>query len=86
MLLKNTNQKKQSGMVYGTKGKVTDFHKIGSMPLEKFEDKSIDELFELNNLSHKELEDKFIKIKTVVLEQAKEIERIQGILTKFGLE
>ena len=86
MLLKDTKQKKESGMIYGTKGKVTDFHKIGSMPLEVYEEKTINELFQMNDMTHQELIEKILVMKEIIMILNDDIKYLKAILIKYGME
>ncbi len=86
MLLKDTKQKKEEGMVYGTVGKITDFNPLGNFKLGKEEQKTLSELFKVKDLQIQELEYKLKLLKNAILDINDKLKFVEEILAKYGME
>jgi len=86
MLLKDTKQKKEEGMVYGTVGKITDFNPLGKFKLSKEATKTLNDLFELKDLQIRELQEKQTILKDAILNINDKLKFVEEILAKYGME
>jgi BMFP domain-containing protein YqiC len=83
MHVDTSKAKRSDNHVFGTKGKVTEFHDIAEYAIKEKTLLAWFESFEKSELSNKE---KFTVLKEVLLDTQSELEKIKAILAKYGME
>ncbi len=86
----NSVQKREKGSVYGVNDKgLTEFHLIEKIPIKEFGGKTVGEMFKIlsdslesEKKSQEEKNEIFKKVLERVLEK---LEKIEGVLDKYGM-